>query len=59
MLLALTPLAQTQPPATGNFLVLGLVVFFGLLVLFLLTVWVRFRNLRRDEAALEQISREE
>ena len=48
-------LAQDAVPDTGNFLALALVVFFGLLILFVGSITVRARNLRKDEAVVEQL----
>ncbi|MCA9902798.1 MAG: hypothetical protein KC547_02985 [Anaerolineae bacterium] len=42
-------------PDNGSYLILGLVVAFGLMGLFLLTLWLRQRNLERDEAALRTL----
>jgi len=41
-------------PDNGSYLLLGLVVAFGLMALFLLSLVIRGRNLERDEAALRQ-----
>ncbi len=46
-------------PDTTSFLVLGLVAFFGLLLLFLATMVVRARSLRKDEDLIEQLSDEQ
>ena len=48
-------LAQVAVPDTGNFLILALVVFFGLLLLFVASLSIRARNLRRDEEVVEQL----
>ncbi|MCC6615888.1 MAG: hypothetical protein IT320_20630 [Anaerolineae bacterium] len=42
-------------PDNGGYLILGLVVAFGLMALFLVTMVVRRRNLERDELALRQL----
>ncbi|HVU12137.1 MAG TPA: hypothetical protein VHD90_12710 [Phototrophicaceae bacterium] len=57
----LLALAQTvpAPPDTTNFLWLALGVFFLILVVFLATMAVRSRNLRRDEALIEQMNNEQ
>jgi hypothetical protein len=52
-------LAQTiTTPDTASYLFLGLGVFFGLLGLFVLSLVVRTRNLRRDEDVIEQLRSE-
>ena len=48
-------LAITTPDTT-SYLVLGLVAFFVLLALFLGTMVIRSRNLRKDEELIEQLS---
>jgi len=48
-------LAQVTVPDTGGYLALGLVVFFGLLLAFVASMSIRARNLRKDEALIEQI----
>ncbi len=45
-------------PDNGSYLLLGLVVTFGLMGLFLLTLWLRRRNLERDEAALRTLTQD-
>lgn len=42
-------------PDTTAYLYLGLVVFFGIMALFLVTMVVRTNNLRKDEALIEQL----
>lgn len=50
-------LAQTvTTPDTGSYLILGLSVFFGLLALYIVTLVVRVRSLRKDEAVVEQLN---
>ena len=48
-------LAQTAVPDTTGYLILGLVVFFGLLLLYVASLSIRARNLRRDEETIEQL----
>ncbi len=57
MLLALNlAIAQvTTVPDTTAYLALALVVFFGLLLLFIGSLSIRSRNLRKDEALIEQL----
>ncbi|MCK6579594.1 MAG: hypothetical protein L6Q98_15985 [Anaerolineae bacterium] len=45
-------------PQTGEYLLLGLAAVGTLLGLFLISLGVRFRNLRRDLKALEEIADE-
>jgi hypothetical protein len=45
-------------PDTAAYLVLGLVVFFGILALFVVTMVIRANNLRKDEALIEQLGEE-
>lgn len=53
-------LAQTiTTPDTGSYLLLGLGVFFGILTLYVASIAFRVRNLRKDEALVEQLSQEE
>ncbi len=50
-------LAQTvTTPDTGSYLILGLGVFFGIIGLYIVTLVFRARNLRKDEALVEQLS---
>jgi hypothetical protein len=48
-------LAQVAVPDTTGYLVLALVVFFGLLLLFVGSILLRARNLRKDEQLIEQL----
>jgi hypothetical protein len=48
----------TTIPATGEYLALGLGAIGTILLIFLASLMVRFRNLRRDEATLEEIVRD-
>ena len=49
-------LAQTiTPPDTTSYLFLALAAFFVLLLLFLGTMAIRARNLRKDEDLIEQL----
>ena len=50
-------LAQTVPD-TRNYLLLGYGIGFGILFLFILSLWWRFRSLAADEQALEQLEAE-
>lgn len=46
---------QEAPAQTFNFMVLGYAVILGSIGLHLLSLWVRFRNLRRDLEVLEEL----
>jgi hypothetical protein len=48
-------LAQVAVPDTTGYLFLALAVFFGLLLLFVASISIRSRNLRKDEALIEQL----
>jgi phosphotransferase system glucose/maltose/N-acetylglucosamine-specific IIC component len=51
-------LAQTVTPDTTGYLFLALGIFFALLGVFVLSMVVRARNLRRDEEVIEQLRSE-
>ena len=56
MLLALSlVVVQDAVPDTTGYLFLALAVFFGLLLLFVGSIVLRARNLRKDEALIEQL----
>lgn len=44
-------------PATGDYLILGLAVVFGILLLLIASMVVRYRNLRQDEQLVEQLDK--
>ncbi|MCC6802945.1 MAG: hypothetical protein IT319_08675 [Anaerolineae bacterium] len=48
---------ETTPDTTA-YLVLALVVFFGLLALYIGTLVIRANNLRKDEVTIEQLTSE-
>ncbi|MBI1257689.1 MAG: hypothetical protein GC204_09485 [Chloroflexi bacterium] len=55
-MLAFLVIAQSEVvPDTTGYLFLALAVFFGLLLLFIGSLWLRARNLRKDEALIEQL----
>ena len=54
-MLAMLVLAQVTVPDTTGYLALALVAFFGLLLLFVGSILVRLRNLRKDETLIEQL----
>ena len=45
-------------PDTTAYLLLGLVVFFGILALFIVSMVIRANNLRKDEGMIEQLGSE-
>ena len=45
-------------PDTTAYLFLGLVLFFGLLILYVGSLVLRARNLHKDEALIDQLSSE-
>ncbi len=53
--LASLVLAQETVPDTTGYLFLALAVFFGLLLFFVASLSIRSRNLRKDEALIEQL----
>ena len=46
---------QTNIPATGDYLILGLVVVFGILLLFIASMVIRYRNLNQDARLIDQL----
>jgi len=46
-------------PDTTAYLFLGLALYFGVLALYIISLVVRKRNLRKDEALIEQLSSEQ
>ena len=52
---AMLAIAQVTVPDTTGYLFLALAVFFGLLLLFVGSLAIRARNLRRDEEVVEQL----
>lgn len=51
--------AETTTPDTLAYLVLGLIVAFGILAVFIITMVARYRNLQKDIALIEQLTDEE
>ncbi len=45
-------------PDTSNYLILGYVVFFSVMVLYLLSLYWRGRNLKQDIELLEELEQE-
>ncbi len=51
---------DTQGPAqTLNYMIAGYAVFFSVLVIYLVSLVIRWRNLRQDEDMLEQVELEQ
>lgn len=49
-----------QPPAdTLNYMIAGYAVVFIVLIIYLVSLVIRFRNLRQDEELLEQVDKEQ
>jgi len=51
-------LSQT-PPDTSGFMIAGFVVFFGVMLIYLVSYFVRFKNLKADLDVLQEIENEE
>ena len=49
-----------QAPAdTFSYMIAGYIVIFGVMLVYLISLYVRWRNLRQDEEALKQIDEDE
>jgi hypothetical protein len=46
-------------PDTINFMLLGFSVIYGVIALYLVSLLVRFRNLRQDERTLDELEKKE
>ncbi len=55
----LSMLLQEGPADTTNFMIAGYVVIFGVMLIYLLSLLVRQRNLQKDLEVLEEIQVEE
>lgn len=55
----LLPLLQEAPPDTFGYMLFGFAVLLGLPALYLLSWFVRRRNLERDLETIEDLAREE
>lgn len=51
-------MAETVTPDTGAYLALGLVVIFGILSAFIVSMVVRYRSLQKDVQLLNQFEQE-
>ncbi|MGH2520859.1 MAG: hypothetical protein ACRDH2_00010 [Anaerolineales bacterium] len=52
-------LLQTTTPDTLNYMLIGYAIFFGLPLLFGLSLWLRQRNLEKDLDVLRELKQEE
>jgi len=48
-----------QPADTWNYFVMGYAIFFSVMGIYVVSYFVRFRNLRRELALLEELESEE
>jgi hypothetical protein len=48
-----------QPADTWNYFVMGYVIFFSVMGLYLASYFVRFRNLRQEYELLKELDKEE
>ncbi len=47
------------PPDTTGYMIAGFAVFFGVMLVYLVSYFVRFKNLRQDLEVLQEIDSEE
>ena len=52
-------LLQEGPAETTNYMILGFVVIFGAMLAYVISLWVRNRNLHKDIELLEQLEEQE
>jgi hypothetical protein len=52
-------LFQTATPDTLNYMILGYLVFFGLPLIFIGSLWWRQRNLEKDVELLKELKQDE
>lgn len=52
-------LLQEGPVNTTNYMIAGYVVIFGVMLLYLISIYVRRRNLKQDLALLEELQEQE
>ena len=52
-------LFQQGPLETTGFMIFGYVIIFGSMLLYLISLIVRWRNLKRDEILLKELEKEE
>lgn len=48
-------LSQQGPAETGEFMLLGYAVILGVMAMYIVNLYLRFRNLGRDRAALDEV----
>ena len=46
---------QEGPAETTDYMILGFVVIFGVMLVYVISLWVRRRNLKKDIELLEQL----
>jgi hypothetical protein len=46
-------------PDTLNFMIFGYAVIFGVMAIYLVSLVVRFRNLRQDEQTLDELEKDQ
>lgn len=51
-------MTETVTPDTGAYLVLGLVVIFGILATFVASMAIRYRSLKKDMQMLDQFQQD-
>jgi hypothetical protein len=51
-------LLQDGPAQTTNYMIAGYVVIFGVIAIYLLSLYIRQRNLKQDLAILEEENKE-
>ncbi|MBI3739615.1 MAG: hypothetical protein HY258_11260 [Chloroflexi bacterium] len=51
-------LFQETPPNTSGYMIAGYAVFFIVTAVYLISLYLRTRNLKRDLSALEELQRE-
>ncbi len=52
-------LLQEGPAETTDYMILGFVVIFGAMLAYVISLWVRRRNLNKDIELLEQLEEQE
>ncbi|MBN2499578.1 MAG: hypothetical protein JXB38_02360 [Anaerolineales bacterium] len=52
-------LLQEGPAETTDYMILGFVVIFGAMLAYVISLWVRRRNLLKDIELLEQLEEQE
>ncbi len=48
-------LLQEGPAETTIYMIAGYALIFGVMVIYILSLWVRWRNLQRDQAVLQEM----